>query len=197
MHASYNAQRDLNFFIQEKQKLELVSNYNVKGLRHHYWHMTRNEDQTLKMHESSGFEYDSSMAFNDGLGFRKNIAYAFFPWNKEAIRRLDTLQLPVFCMDGNLFYGDINCEDAVATIKTYIELIKSYEGVGIIDWHVRSSYPKNAEYSEWGKAYVKIIEYLASDSEIWTTNLYAIASWLIKQEKKVPQKHAGRGTSGL
>ena len=66
---------------------------------HHYWHMGKNIDKTLEMHEYADFEYDSSIAYNEEIGFRRNVAYPYYPWIESMNRSLNILQLPVFCMD--------------------------------------------------------------------------------------------------
>jgi len=183
LHASYNAYLDSNRFSIEKERLTEILGSEVKGLRHHYWHMGRDIEKTLEMHERAGFEYDSSVAFNEQLGFRRNLAFPYYPWNETSARPIQVIQLPVFCMDGGLFYPPIEVNDAAKKIKTYIRTIKQYGGIGIIDWHVKTSYPKNTEYWNRGKTYIKILEYLSTDSEIWVTNLSDITSWLKKREQ--------------
>lgn len=182
LHASYNAYQNEGFFIKERQKLAEISKCNIAGLRHHYWHMNKNVDKTLIFHEKAGFEYDSSIAFNEHLGFRRNVALPYYPWSDNLQRPLKTMQLPVFCMDGNLFYHSIDANEAVQRVTDFIKIIKQYRGIGIMDWHVRTSFPMHNEYHDWGTAYIKIIEYLSAHSEIWVTRLDEIISWLKKRE---------------
>lgn len=183
LHTSYNAHLDSSRFLIEKQKLIKVSRFEIKGLRHHYWHLGKDVEGALEMHEKAGFEYDSSLAFNEELGFRRNVALPYYPWSETLGRPLKTIQLPVFCMDGNLFCRPIEINQAVEKVKSYIKIIKQYGGIGVIDWHVRTSYPKNTEYLNWGRAYLAILQYLSTDSEVWVTNLGEISSWLKGREK--------------
>jgi len=178
LHASYNAYLNEHHLTYEKQKIEHIINQKIKGLRHHYWHMGKNELRTLRMHKTAGFEYDSSIAFNESLGFRRNIALPYNPWDEDNDCMLSIIQLPVFCMDGNLFYKPIEVNAAVEKLKEYIDTIKKFGGIGVIDWHVRTAYPKNEEYFNWGKAYTKLIEQLSNDGEIWVTNPGNISGWL-------------------
>lgn len=182
LHASYNAFLDPNRLLSEKNKLERVSGFKIRGLRHHYWHMNKNVENTLEHHERCGFEYDTSIAFNDELGFRRNIALPYYPWSDALSRPINVVQLPVFCMDGNLFYKPIKAEDAVEKLSGYIEIIKKYGGLGVIDWHDRTSYPKNKEFWGWGEVYIGTLNYLHNNPDIWVTNLGSIASWIKKRE---------------
>jgi hypothetical protein len=185
LHASYNAYQDADRFVLEKCKLEKAADCEVSGLRHHYWHMGPFPEKTMRMHEAAGFKYDSSLAFNDHIGFRKNIALPYYPWIDEISRPVNVMQIPMFCMDGNLFPRFDNSQDAFLEIKRHIDVIKKYNGIGIIDWHVRTSYPKNEEYWLCGETYCKVIKYLAGDSEIWTTNLENINKYLSNRSQSI------------
>jgi hypothetical protein len=179
LHASYNAYKSPNKFIYEKKKLEEVSGAEVKGQRHHYWHMGIDEGRTLKYHELAGLGYDSSIAFNDIMGFKRNIALPYYPVNHEGIVKV--LQLPVFCMDGNLFYSDTTIEAVLKKLQQFNDILKRNNGLGVIDWHVRTSYPKNREYRNWGETYVKYIENVTRDDTAWVTNLMEIHNWVMRR----------------
>lgn len=178
LHASYNAHMNTDRFALEKERLEKYCGTKVKGLRHHFWHMGNQVESALIMHEQVGFEYDSSIAFNDQMGFRRNVAFPYNPWNQNGGRAIKTTQLPVFCMDGNLFYQPIAVEEAVKNIVGYIEIIKKFEGIGVIDWHVRTSYPANVEFQNWGMAYLELLDYLSGDSTVWVSSLDELDAWL-------------------
>jgi peptidoglycan/xylan/chitin deacetylase (PgdA/CDA1 family) len=181
LHASYLAYKSGERFKYEKRKLEEITEVKVTGLRHHYWHLGRDEQRTLRLHESAGFEYDSSIAFNELMGFRHNIALPYYPWNEDELRKLNVIQLPVFCMDGNLFYQPIEVDTAIEKLRKIVSIIKQFGGIGVIDWHVRTSYPVNSEFINWGKCYVRFIEYLSNDSEVWVNSLGNINDWLRNQ----------------
>jgi hypothetical protein len=192
LHASYNAHRASSRLAWERWRLEQVAGVPIKGLRHHYWHLGRNPNRTLRFHEECGFEYDSSLAFNEHMGFRRNVALPFYPWDAERSRPLRTLQLPTFCMDGNLFYRRTDVESAAHQVQQYVEAIKRLGGVGVIDWHVRTSYPGNVAFRDWSLAYLEIIRSLAADHELWVTNLGEIADWVSLRERsiKAAESHA-------
>jgi len=183
LHASYNAYHNEDYLRNEKEKLEKIAGVEIVGLRHHRWHIGKDQFKTLRMHEKAGLEYDSSIAFNDHIGFRRNIALPYYPWDEINKCMINVIQLPVFCMDGNLFYRPIEICDAIEKLKDYIGVIKQSGGLGILDWHVRASFPKNSEYLNWGKTYIKLLEFLSGDNEIWVTNLGDINSWLRERNK--------------
>jgi hypothetical protein len=163
--------------LQERAGVDAV------GVRHHYWHLGPQPDRTLRLHELAGFAYDASIAFDDHLGFRRNVALPYRPWSEDTGQAIGTLQIPTFCMDGNLFYQrDRTVHSAVEEIARTVATIKQLGGLGAIDWHVRMAYPGNREYANWGRAYQAIIQALAADPELWVTNLGEIANWVTQRD---------------
>jgi hypothetical protein len=178
LHAGYGACAAPVRFADERRRLAARSGAEVTGVRHHFWHLGTDEAGTLQMHEEAGFAYDSSIAFNDDLGFRRSLALPFHPWDPELGRPIRTLQLPTFCMDGNLFYRGSTPEEAVERVAAYLRRIKEYGGLGVIDWHVRTSLPANREFRDWGTAYLAILDLLAADRELWVADLGEIGRWV-------------------
>ena len=87
MHASYLAYQDQELFKREKQSLEEMSQGQVRGNRHHYWHMNpTHPEETMLIHETLGFEYDSSMIHDHFLGWRRGLSHPFFPFHPELRR---------------------------------------------------------------------------------------------------------------
>jgi hypothetical protein len=181
LHAAYATYHDKGRLIEQKEKLERLSGTKLKGLRHHYWQLGPDEERTFRMHEASGFEYDASLAFNESLGFRRNVALPFSPYDTMSKGELNYLQLPNFCMDANVFEFLKEPLTTIDDVIDFIRTIKKYEGLGVIDWHVRTSYPKGREYREWGEGYQRIIKYLANDKDIWTTDLADISGWIMRR----------------
>jgi hypothetical protein len=178
LHSSYRAFEAPGRFAEERRVLQEISGADVIGLRHHFWHLGADISATLAAHEAAGFEYDSSIAFNEHLGFRRSVAWPYYPWNEGLDRPLATMQIPVFCMDGNLFYTSSSVDDAVEKIATIIGRIKAVGGVGAIDWHSDTANAATPGYREWGEAYERLVRMLANDSEVWTTSLETILDWV-------------------
>jgi hypothetical protein len=87
------------------------------------------------------------------------------------------MQVPVFCMDGNVFYTSSSVDDAVDKISAIISNIKEVGGIGVIDWHSDTASPATPGYREWGLAYERLVRMLANDSGVWTTSLESIFDW--------------------
>lgn len=154
-------------------------------MRHHYWHLGPNADVTLRFHEHADFAYDTSIAFNDIMGFRRSVAFPYNPWSESKQAPVETVQIPTFLMDGNLFYNPVKVSTAVEKIMKQIEIIKTCNGVGVIDWHVRTSLPLSRDFKEWGQAYVEVLHRLSSDKKIWVTRLSDIYRYIRDRWAKV------------
>ncbi len=185
LHASFNAYMKAERFIEEKQTLEKIAQTNVLGLRHHYWHMAKKYRDTLVMHDNAGFQYDCSVAFNFNIGFRNNSALPYPLLHPQEEKCLNMIEIPTFCMDGHIFYKHDNVEKGFKEIAEAIANIKKYNGIGGMDWHVRTSFPKNKKYKNWGELYVKTLNHLASDKEIWVTSYKEVMEWLDKRKKEL------------
>lgn len=187
LHASYNAFKKSGRLSAEKSLLEDRTECNITGVRRHYWRLGENAQNALKEDETTGFTYDSSLAFNDDPGFRRSVALPYHVWSESEKRALRTWQAPMFLMDGNLFYHSDDVSTAVGKALHLVSTIKDARGMGVIDWHVRSSFPSNQNFRHWGEAYLNIIQSLACDSELWVTNVGEIISWLDKRDREISE----------
>ncbi len=178
LHASYRAHQDGLRLAAERARLAGLAGTDIGGVRHHYWQLGPNPAATLRAHEQAGFAYDSSIAFNDHVGFRRSVALPFRPYDDGLGRPLHTIQLPTFCMDGNLFYESNDVDAAVETVNGLVERIAATGGMGSIDWHIQTSHPVNRAFRPWGIAYQEILRSLAARNDLWVTSLGAIADWV-------------------
>ena len=188
LHASYRAHEREAWMAEERDSLGRLAGSPIAGIRHHYWHLGPDIPATLRSHEQAGFDYDSSLAFNDAVGFRRSVALPFHPYDPSMRRALRTREIPTFCMDGNLFYTSDDVEAAVSSVDAMVEQIVSVGGVGSIDWHIQTSYPRNREFRAWGEAYQSILERLAARSDVWVDTLGAVNDWVARRERDLRSK---------
>lgn len=185
LHAGYDAHRSLERLVGERDRLSLYTGLPIRGLRHHFWHLGKNEAATLRLHEEAGFAWDASMAFNDHPGFRRAVALPFHPWDAAMGRPISTLQLPTVCMDGTLFRGGRSVEIATAEVAGLIDEVVATGGFGALDWHVRTSLPLNREFHAWGETYVATLDRLAADDRVWVTSLDAASRWVEERRRRI------------
>jgi hypothetical protein len=184
LHASYDAYKSIDCFERERTRLAKAAGCPVSGLRHHFWHTGRDVERTLLFHEQAGFTYDSSIAWNERVGFRRSVAAPYRPWNSAKQREINVLQLPVCIMDGNLFYEEgMSVELAIQQMIAAVTELLKHGGLGVVDWHSDASHPKTPRYKKWGKAYFEFLGRLSQIPQLWVTNLGEIADWLQNRER--------------
>jgi hypothetical protein len=162
LHIGYGVQSDSERLLREKQRLEEAAEMDVIGARHHYWHTGYPFWGALDAHATVGLRYDSSIAFNEAVGFRLGIAFPYRPWHPIHKRPVETLQIPPMAMDGAFFYKPGQSVDhTLGHFARLVDQLKKYEGVASLDWHQETSLPASREFWKWGQA-----DLLAADPEV-------------------------------
>ena len=186
LHSSYNAFQSADHFVEQKQRLERIADTEVRGLRHHYWHVGPDAHRTLRYHQEAGFVYDTSLAYWEEMGFRRSSSLPYYPWDTDRNQPINVMQLPVFCMDGHLYYKpEMTLETAVEEMSAVMQTIKQQGGVGIVDWHSDTSNPHTPLFEAWGEGYAGLLGVLANDPDVWVTNLGAMHDWFAEREAKL------------
>jgi hypothetical protein len=185
LHTGYDAHAAPGRIAAERERLVRASGAPVDGNRHHYWHLGPDPAATLRAHDAAGFRYDSSIAFNDHLGFRRSTSLPFHPFDTPSNRPLRLRELPVFAMDGNLFYRSNDVERAVATISDGLDDIADLRGLAIFDWHLQACVPTHSAYDPWAEAYQAVLDLLAARTDVWVTDLGSIDRWWSERRERV------------
>jgi hypothetical protein len=137
------------------------------GVRMHWLYFSADSPRHL---EEAGFEYDSTMGFNEAVGFRSGTTQVFrFP----GLARL--LELPLNIMDSALFYGSrmgLSERDALASCTSVVERLKTYGGALTINWHTRSLSPER----NWDEFYLELIQILRRH-RTWFANSQEVVGW--------------------
>ena len=169
--ASYNAHKSADTVSRERYWLHKESNAAINGLNHHLSHTGEESDDTWAHENEVGFTHGLSVPFSDQMGHRLNLAWPLFPWHKTQQRQVNMMLIPTLLTDNCLFGGDLSTNDVSDKIEKQLAIMKRVGGVGAISWQVRSSLPLNQEYREQGKSYLRLLEMLASDEEVWVCDL--------------------------
>lgn len=174
IHASYNVMDNCALLREEIRELSDAAGCEIIGNRHHFWRLGRPMWETIRCHERSGLAYDSSIAFNDALGWRMGIGLPFEPWDEREQRTVRVLQLPVMLMDGVLWYDRPNTAQVFGeNLKRFdalIDMLVRHNAAGSIDWHDGTSYPARSSFHHWGRFYLAILDRLADRNDIWVTS---------------------------
>lgn len=177
LHASYHAHRRAALLKGERARLALAAGVEVRGNRHHYWHLDPDgPHDTLRKLATAGFDYDSSLGLEYYPGWRRGICHPFRPWHPGLRREIDIVELPPAWMDDHFdrrrLQNQIADPDACAA-----GLLAQAEEVGgavIVDYHSRGMnadfYPR---YGPWFSAFAR--RHLASGWQFATPGSLAQA----------------------
>ena len=177
LHASYYAWRSLYNFIKEKSKLERILNDKIAGLRHHYWHLNPyNPEETWGFHSKAGFKYDCSLAFNEDFGYRRGLAFPFYPYDHSKKQKINLTLFPTCIMDTMLIRKETTVNEATKRCFKFIENVKKKNGLIVIDWH-DAMWNTTFFDDVMIKSYINIINYLKEDEEVWVTTPRELSEW--------------------
>lgn len=144
LHASWNAHRSLEQLRREKNLLEEVAGVDVRGNRHHDWHLDpRTPQDTLLMHEAARLQYDSSLAFEMHPGFRRGSCHPFRPFHVGERRTIRVVQLPPAWIDDHFDrrLPQNRIEDPEAEARALLDVVRRTGGVAVVNYDERRMNP--------------------------------------------------------
>jgi hypothetical protein len=162
-----DAWRDTAKGREELQRIARVTGQSRIGTRSHWLYQCPQSAQLL---EEAGFVYDSSVAYNETVGYRSGTTQVFRPLGATKL-----LELPLHIMDTALFYKghmDLTEPQAMALVEGLIANSQRFGGVLTINWHDRSLGPERF----WDTFYENIIARLKS-MKVWFATAYQVVSW--------------------
>jgi hypothetical protein len=155
LHGSFISASNLLRLKKEKLILQDAINEDVKRIRQHW--LRYFELITPHFHNSL-FQYDSTLGWNDRIGFRSGCASLYRPYDHKNNLPFDYYEIPQIIMDSNIFdYAKDPTEMKNITLEL-LDSLRSIKKVHVsVSWHQRVASP---DYN-WYHLYEQIIhEYL-------------------------------------
>jgi len=181
LHGSYDSFENGDMLNKQKTKLEAVLKEPTIGTRQHYLRFS--VDRTFSAQEKAGFVYDSTLGYNEDIGFRAGLAAPFYPFDSKERGRHNILELPLCIMDGSLFdFNRYTNEEAFGHMKALIDSVEDVGGLAVILWHTKARDEKR--FPGWWDLYRRILEYLQS-KDAWVTNASNISKWWVDRKQDV------------
>ncbi len=159
------------------------------GIRMHW--LLRDE-KTFQALESAGYTYDSTVGYNETVGYRAGTAQVYCPPGARTL-----LELPLHIQDGALFYRqqlDLSEPEAWARCQAMMEQAEKRGGVLTVLWHDRSHGPERF----WGGFYERLVERLKS-LPVWFATAAQAVQWFRARRSVVFETRTGQdaGQVGL
>lgn len=157
-----------------REELETIRDITGKdriGARMHWLYFS---DETPKRLEEAGVRYDSTLGYNDAVGFRSGTSQVFrLPGTSKVF------ELPLHAQDTAMLYPDrMNLSEAQAFARCgeLIRAIRIHGGVFTINWHDRSLAPER----NWDTLYLGLLNALRKENTWFATSGEAV-SWFEKR----------------
>jgi hypothetical protein len=167
--------RDTEHGAAEFSLLRKLTSQKDIGVRMHWLYFGKNSPETL---EAAGAIYDSTVGYNETIGFRAGTAQVYKPLNAKNL-----LELPMNVMDTALFYpAHLNLSKSAAATRTdmVIASVERFGGCLTINWHDRSIAPERL----WGEFYVELIAKLRAKN-VWFATAAEATTWFRKRRSVV------------
>jgi peptidoglycan/xylan/chitin deacetylase (PgdA/CDA1 family) len=173
LHPSWYSFDDADELKRQKESLEQALDNEVISVRQHYLHYDIRV--TPAVQAEAGFKYDSTLGFNDNIGFRFGTCYPWNLYDLKAAEQLPIIEIPLIIQDVAMLSPQkglrLNWEMAFNYIVLLAERVKDVGGVLTLLWH-----PNQITNSEYVKIYKKTLKYL-EDQNCWMTTVVEIGDW--------------------
>ncbi|NOS80987.1 MAG: hypothetical protein HOP32_05330 [Nitrospira sp.] len=148
------------------------------GVRMHWLYFDENSPVAL---ERAGFTYDSTVGYNETIGYRAGTTQAYKPLQAHHL-----LELPLHVMDTALFYPDylnLSFDEADKQVGVLIDNAVQYGGTVTVNWHDRSLAPERL----WGEFYARLLDRLKIKGA-WCASAGHAVDWFQKRRAVVFQR---------
>jgi hypothetical protein len=156
---------------EELERISRLTGVAEPGVRMHWLFF---DEQSAALLEKAGFSYDSTIGYNETVGYRAGTSQVFKPFQTARL-----LELPMHIMDTALFYPsylNLSPEPAEKMILPLIENAVRFGGVLTVNWHDRSIAPERL----WDDFYIWLLTELKAKGA-WFTTAAKTVSWFRKR----------------
>jgi len=160
---------------RQKEALEKVLNHDIVSIRQHCLHY--DIGITPQIQADAGFKYDSTLGFNDNVGFRFGTSRPWYLYNLKGEKELPIMEIPLIVQDGALLNPDkgmrLDKETAFQYLVQITESVEKVGGVLTLLWH-----PNHIINQNWWNLYLQTLQYL-DEKNPWFAPLHKIGAWWI------------------
>jgi hypothetical protein len=163
-----DAWRDASAGRAEMAQLTAVTGRPARGIRSHWLYFDSGAPAKL---EAAEFEYDSTLGYNDAVGYRAGTSQAFrLPGCKTL------MELPLSIMDSALFSSDrmgLTEGEAIECCRQIIANARQFGGTVVLNWHCRSLAPERL----WGRFYQGLLNEISGGERAWFATAGQAVDW--------------------
>lgn len=173
LHPSWYSFDDADELKRQKESLEKALDHDIVSVRQHYLHYDIRV--TPRVHATTGFKYDSTLGFNDNVGFRFGTCYPWYLFDLKAEEELPVIEIPLIVQDGAMLHPDkgmrLDEDTAFRYVVQMTEGVEKVSGVLTLLWH-----PNWIVTPHWWNLYLRILEYLQQKGA-WFCSVREVGEW--------------------
>jgi len=173
LHPSWYSFDDADELKRQKDSLEQALGKEVISIRQHHLHYDIRV--TPAVQAQAGFLYDSSLGFNDNIGFRFGTSYPWHLYDLKAEKKLPLKEIPLIVQDGAMLDQNkglrLDEDTAFQYVHQITETLEKVGGVLTLLWH-----PDKIIFPDWWQLYQRTLKYL-QQKDPWFACLREIGEW--------------------
>ena len=156
LHPSWYSFDNADELKGQKEALEKALCHEIVSIRQHYLHY----DIRLipAVHAKAGFKYDSTLGFNDNIGFRFGTCYPWNLYDLKAGKELPIKEIPLIIQDGAMLSSNkgmrLDENTTFEYIKQITEEVEKVGGILTLLWH-----SNHIIKPDWRNLYLQALEY--------------------------------------
>ncbi len=181
VHPSWYSFDDADELKRQKESLEEALGNEIVSIRQHYLHYDIRV--TPAVHAAAGFKYDSTLGFNDNIGFRFGTCYPWHLYDLKAEKELPIMEIPFIVQDGAMLHSNkgmrLDEDTAFNYVKQITEAIEKVSGILTLLWH-----PHCIIKPDWWNLYLRTLKYLKQKNP-WFASVKEVGGWW-KKSLRVP-----------
>lgn len=170
---------------EELEELRRLTGGVESGVRMHW--LKYDETKSPQVLEKAGASYDSTIGYNQTVGYRAGTTQAYQPLGAHSL-----LELPLHAMDTALFYPayrDLSPEQARAVLRRMVDIAVRFGGCLTVNWHDRSLAPERL----WGACYEELVQELKNRGAWFATAGQAVAWFRKRRDAQFVEDDAAPG----
>ncbi len=183
LHPSWFSFDDGDEMKRQKAALEKTVGHEVVSVRQHNLHYDIRV--TPRVHAEAGLLYDSTLGFNDNIGFRFGTCYPWRLYDLQAEVELPIVEVPLIIQDGAMLNPAkgmrLDEDTAFRYVMQITAAVERVGGVLTLLWH-----PNNIPKPSWWNLYLRTLELLSS-KRAWFCSLQQLCEEIFpKNENLMP-----------
>ncbi len=178
LHPSWWSYDDYDEMASQKEQIETALGKEVLSVRQHFLHYDIRVTPLIQ--ERAGFMFDSTLGFNNDIGFRFGTSFPWMVWNLSEDKSSHILEIPLAIQDMAMLNPKKGLrwspDHAFEEMRRMIEAVMSVGGVLTLLWH-----PNTMIWPTFWELYVEILEHLRGLNP-WFASVREVGQWWRTQE---------------